>query len=81
MDMMVFQWFSMVANHGSNDGMVTIHRSGLLMIVITFREKEAKLKKKVKNVSTLMIPITFCFFSQENLIIDFNKYFIFPAFL
>ena len=26
---MVFQWFSMVANHWSNDGMVTIHRSGL----------------------------------------------------
>ena len=27
---MVFQWFPMVANHWSNDGMVTIHRSGLL---------------------------------------------------
>ena len=26
---MVFQWFSMVANHWSDDGMVTIHRSGL----------------------------------------------------
>ena len=26
---MVFQWFPMVANHWSNDGMVTIHRSGL----------------------------------------------------
>ena len=29
LDTMVFQWFSMVANHWSNDGMVTIHRSGL----------------------------------------------------
>ena len=81
LDTMVFQWFSMVANHWSNDGMVMIHRSGLLMIVITFREKEAKLKKKVENVSTLMIPITFWFFFQENLIIDFIYYFIFPAFL
>ena len=26
---MVFQWFSMVANHWSEDGMITIHRSGL----------------------------------------------------
>ena len=26
---MVFQWFPMVANHWSYDGMVTIHRSGL----------------------------------------------------
>ena len=26
---MVFQWFPMVANHWSEDGMVTIHRSGL----------------------------------------------------
>ena len=26
---MVFQWFPMVANHLSDDGMVTIHRSGL----------------------------------------------------
>ena len=26
---MVFQWFLMVANHWSNDGMVTIHRYGL----------------------------------------------------
>ena len=29
---MVFQWFSMVANHWSDDGMVTIHRSGLMMM-------------------------------------------------
>ena len=28
---MVFQWFSMVANHWSDDGMVTIHRSGLFI--------------------------------------------------
>ena len=27
---MVFQWFPMVANHWSDNGMVTIHRSGLL---------------------------------------------------
>ena len=27
---MVFQWFPMVANHWSDDGMVTIHRSGLI---------------------------------------------------
>ena len=26
---MVFQWFPMVADHWSDDGMVTIHRSGL----------------------------------------------------
>ena len=26
---MVFQWFPMVANHWSDDGMVVIHRSGL----------------------------------------------------
>ena len=29
LDMMVFQWFPMVANHWSSDGMVTIHRYGL----------------------------------------------------
>ena len=29
LDSMVFQWFPMVANHWSNDGMVTIHRYGL----------------------------------------------------
>ena len=28
---MVFQWFPMLANHWSDDGMVTIHRSGLLL--------------------------------------------------
>ena len=30
LDPMVFQWFPMVANHWSNDGMVTIHRRGLI---------------------------------------------------
>ena len=30
---MVFQWFPMVANHWSDDGMVTIHRSGLNVFV------------------------------------------------
>ena len=30
LETMVFQWFPMVANHWSNDGMVTIHRRGLL---------------------------------------------------
>ena len=30
LETMVFQWFPMVANHWSNDGMVTIHRSGLV---------------------------------------------------
>ena len=29
LDTMVFQLFPMVANHWSNDGMVTIHRYGL----------------------------------------------------
>ena len=29
LETMVFQWFPMVANHWSNDGMVTIHRYGL----------------------------------------------------
>ena len=28
---MFFQWFPMVANHWSDDGMVTIHRSGLII--------------------------------------------------
>ena len=31
---MVFQWFPMVANHWSDDGMVTIHRSGLAKVLI-----------------------------------------------
>ena len=30
-----FQWFPMVANHWSNDGMVTIHRYGLVTKVLT----------------------------------------------
>ena len=30
LDTMVFQWFPMVVNHWSNNGMVTIHRYGLL---------------------------------------------------
>ena len=30
LETMVFQWFPMVANHWSNDGMVTIHRYGLV---------------------------------------------------
>ena len=30
LETMVFQWFPMVANHWSNDGMVTIHRRGLM---------------------------------------------------
>ena len=29
LDTMVFQWFPMVANSWSNNGMVTIHRHGL----------------------------------------------------
>ena len=33
-----FQWFSMVANHWSNDGMVTIHCYGLLK---TFKDLSA----------------------------------------
>ena len=28
LELMVFQWFPMVTNHWSNDGMVTIHRYG-----------------------------------------------------
>ena len=32
LDTMVFQWFPMVANHWSDDGMVTIHRSGLVVL-------------------------------------------------
>ena len=30
LDMMVFQWFPMVANHWSNNGMVTVHCYGLV---------------------------------------------------
>ena len=33
LDPMVFQWFPMVANHWSNDGMVTIHRYGLIGVL------------------------------------------------
>ena len=52
---MVFQWFSMVANHWSDDGMVTIHRSGLIRtahtpmpdILLWYRVN----KKKVSSVS------------------------------
>ena len=32
LETMVFQWFPMVANHWSNDGMVTIHRRGLCVM-------------------------------------------------
>jgi len=35
LETMVFQWFPMVANHWSNDGMVTIHRRGLLPPVLS----------------------------------------------
>ena len=31
---MVFQWFPMVGNHCSNDGMVTIHRRGLITTIV-----------------------------------------------
>ena len=34
LDTMVFQCFTMEANHWSNDGMVTIHRYGLLHVLI-----------------------------------------------
>ena len=33
LDTMVFQWFPMVGNHWSNDGMVTIHRRCLIWII------------------------------------------------
>ena len=33
LDTMVYQWFPMVANHWSNDGMVTIHRYGLFVCI------------------------------------------------
>jgi len=31
---MVFQWFPLVANHWSDDGMVTIHCSGLIAFIL-----------------------------------------------
>ena len=34
LETMVFQWFPMVANHWSNDGMVTIHRCGLYQMLL-----------------------------------------------
>merc|ERR1719341_2676171 len=34
---MVFQWFSMVANHWSNNGMVTVHCYGLVSPLVHFR--------------------------------------------
>ena len=36
LDTIVFQWFPMVAYHWSDDGMVTIHRSGLLSCLVVF---------------------------------------------
>ena len=39
---MVFQWFPMVANHWSNDGMVTIHRSGLFLSVALIKVRTSQ---------------------------------------
>ena len=44
LDTIVFQWFPMVANHWSNDGMGTIHRYGLLTVKYTFFYAFHKLK-------------------------------------
>ena len=44
---MVFQCFSMVANHWSDDGMVTIHRSGLLVMV----------KSKVAVIAMILVVV------------------------
>ena len=37
LDTVVFQWFPMIANHWSNDGMVTIHRYGLSTLFVEAR--------------------------------------------
>ena len=39
---MVFQWFPMVANHWSDDGMVTIHRSGLFLSVALIKVRTSQ---------------------------------------
>ena len=56
---MVFQWFPMVANHWSDDGMVTIHRSGLLSghrpysdIWSEKLETSNKIQEKMDNLQT-----------------------------
>ena len=48
---MVFQWFPMVANHWSNDGIVTIHRSGLAQALLN---------------SLFLLRICECFFLQKD---------------
>ena len=42
LEAMVFQWFPMVGNHWSNDGMVTIHRCGLLNGNLNFHQFDHK---------------------------------------
>ena len=55
LDTMVFQWFPMVANLWSEDGMVTIHRHGLVV------NKVIALWRKVKQ----MQPMWLCFLSGK----------------
>ena len=45
LETMVFQWFPMVANHWSNDGMVTIHRRGLHL---SHQDKQQDIEKLVQ---------------------------------
>ena len=56
---MVFQWFPMVANHWSDDGMVTIHRSGLAQVVPAqcTLGKGGHLNKKVQKVGKTKPPL------------------------
>ena len=42
-----FQWFPMVANHWSYDGMVTIHRSGLKAIIINLIAQASSWSQKL----------------------------------
>ena len=55
LETMVFQWFPMVANHWSNDGMVTIHRSGLVDFLTNCSkdQKQAKINNFYKKIQKM----------------------------
>ena len=64
LDTMVFQWFPMVANHWSDDGMVTIHRSGLVGTLVQRAASWAKsafLKnEKIQRAWLVTLPVESC---------------------
>ena len=61
LEMMVFQWFPVVANHWSTDGMVTIHRYGLMNIVQTRASKaEEEVAELVTKAQRLEVELDKC---------------------